>query len=183
MIREGKVRPSSSPIESPILFVPKPDGKGLRLCLDYRHVNLNMVKDKTPLPIMQEFQDRLKGANYITKIDLKAGIHLIQMLLGYEKYTAFRTKFGFFVYTVMPFGLTNAPAPFQREMKRILRPVLGIELVMNTGIHITQDEGMVVVGYIDDILIVTKGSMEKYRRQVGKVFDLQLENEMCVKID
>jgi hypothetical protein len=77
MIREGKIRPSSSPIDIPILFVPKPNSKGLRLCVDYRHLNQNTVTDKTPLPIMQELQDRLKGAEYITKIDLKAGFHLI----------------------------------------------------------------------------------------------------------
>jgi len=77
MIREGKVRPSSSPIGSPILFVPKPNRKGSRLCVDYRHRNQNTVKDKTPLPIMQELQDRVKGADFITKVDLKSGHHLI----------------------------------------------------------------------------------------------------------
>jgi hypothetical protein len=183
MIRERKVRPSSSPVESPILFVPKPNGKGLRLCVDYRNPNQNTVKDKTPLPIMQELQDRLKGANFITKVDLKSGFHLIRMLLGHEKFTAFRTKFGSFEYTVRPFGLTNAAATFQREINRILRPVLGIELVINREIHVDKDNRMVVVAYIDDIIIATKGSVDKRRRQVGKVFDLLLENKMCIEID
>jgi len=183
MIREGKVRPSSRPIRSPIQLFPKPNGKGLSLCVDYRHLNQNTIKDKTPLPIMQELQDRLKGADFITKVDLKSGFHLIQLLLGYEKYTAFRTKFGLFEYTVMPFGLTNSPATFQREMNRILPPVLGIELGFNTEIHIDQDEGTVVVAYIDDIIIATNGSHEKHRCQVGKVFDLLLENQMCVEIN
>jgi hypothetical protein len=132
---------------------------------------------------MQELQDRLKGADFITKVDLKAGFHLIRMLLGHEKYTAFRTKFRLFEYTVMPFGLTNAPATFQREINRILRPVLGIELVINQEIHIDKDDGLVVVAYIDDIIIATKGSVQKHRKQVGKVFDLLLENKMCVEID
>jgi len=105
------------------------------------------------------------------------------MLLGHERYTAFRTKFGLFEYTVMPFGLTNAPATFQREIDRLLRPVLGIELVINHTIHIDEDKEMVVVAYIDDMIIATKGSIEKHRRQVGKVFDLLLENQMCVEID
>jgi len=183
MIKEGKVRQSSSPVGSPILFVPKPSGKGLRLCVDYRHLNKHTVKDKTPLPIMDELKQRLNGASFITKIDFKAGFHLMRMALGHEKYTAFRTKFGLFEYLVMPFGLTNAPATFQREVNQILRPLLGIELVINTRIDIEEDGGMVVVAYIDDILIATKGSINKHRKQVGKVFDLLLENNMCLEID
>jgi hypothetical protein len=105
------------------------------------------------------------------------------MLLGHEEYTAFRTKFGLYKYTVMPSGLTNAPATFQREINRILRLVLGIELVIKTDIYIDENEGIVVVAYIDDIIIATKGSVEKHRRQVGKVFDLLLENQMCIEID
>jgi len=135
MIQEGKVRPLSSPIGSPVLFVPKPTRKGSRLCVDYRHLNQNTVKDETPLPIMQELQDRLKGGDRIMKIGLTAGPNLIQMLLGHEKYTAFRTKFGLFEYTVMPLGLNNAPATLQQEINQSLRPVFGIELVMNTEIH------------------------------------------------
>jgi hypothetical protein len=83
----------------------------------------------------------------------------------------------------MPFGLTNAPATFQREVYRILQPVLGIELVINTKIDIAEDGGMVVVAYMDDILTATKGSILKHRKQVGKVFDLLLENKMCLEID
>jgi len=109
---------------------------------------------------MQELKDRLNGADFITKIELKAGFHLIRMLLGHKKYTAFRTNYGFFEYTVMPFGLTNAAAIFQTEINQILRPVLRVELVINTKIHIDQDEGMVVVVYNDDIIIVTKGSVK-----------------------
>jgi hypothetical protein len=116
MIAEGKVRQSSSSVGSPILFVPKPNGKGLRLCVDYRHLNQHMEKDKTPLPIMDELKQQINGADFITKLDFKSGFHLMKMALGHEKYTAFRTKFGLFEYLVMPFGLTNAPATFQREV-------------------------------------------------------------------
>jgi hypothetical protein len=131
MIQEGKIRQSSSPVGSSILFLPKPSGKGLRLCIDYRHFNQHTVKDRTLLPIMDELKQHIHGANFITKIYFKAGFHLMRIALGHEKYTAFRTKFGLFEYTVMPFVLTNAPATFQREINRILRPVLGIELVIN----------------------------------------------------
>jgi hypothetical protein len=71
------------------------------------------------------------------------------MALGHEKYTAFRNKFGLFEYLVMPFGLTNAPATFQRQVNRILRSFLRRELVINFKIDTEEDEGMVVVAYID----------------------------------
>jgi len=183
MIKEGKIRPSSSTVGSPILFVPKPNGKGLRLCIDYRHLNDYTKKDKTPLPIMEELSTRVNGATHITKIDLKSGFYLVRMALGHEKYTAFRTKFGLYEYLVMPFGLCNAPATFQREINRILRPLLGLELVIKTEIHVDDDEGMVVVAYIDDILIATKGSIEKHHKQVSKVFQLLMDNHLCIELD
>jgi len=77
MINEGKIRPSSSVVGSQILFVPKPNGQGLRLCVDYLYLNDYTKKDKTPLPIMEELQSRLQGANFIMKIDLESGFHLM----------------------------------------------------------------------------------------------------------
>jgi len=77
----------------------------------------------------------------------------------------------------------NAPATFHREINWILRPVLGIEFVVNTEIHIDQDEGMVVAAYMDNIIIATKGLVEKHRRQVGKVLDLVLEYQMLLESD
>jgi len=183
MIKEGKIRPSSSTVGSPILFVPKPNGKGLRLCVDYRHLDDYTKKDRTLLPIMEELSSRVCGATHITKIDLKSGFHLIRMALGHEKFTAFQTKFGLYEYLVMPFGLCNAPATFQREINRILRPFLGLELVIKTDIHVDEDEGMVVVAYIDDILIATKGSLDKHQKQVSNVFQLLMDNNMCIEID
>jgi len=183
MIKEGKIRPSNSTVGSPISFVPKPKGRGLHLCMDYRHLNDYMKKDRTPLPIMEELSARVSGATHITQVDLKSGFYLIRMALGHEKYTAFPTKFGLYEYLVMPLGLCNAPARFQREINRILQPLLGIELVIKTDVHIDDDEGMVVVAYIDDILIATKGSLEKLHRQVSKVFQLLMDNNMCSEID
>jgi len=86
-------------------------------------------------------------------------------------------------YMVMPFGLTNAPATFQREINRILRPLLAMELVINTKDQIDKDGGMVVVAYVDDILIATTGCIDKNHQQVGKVFQLLMYNHMCVEID
>lgn len=180
MIKEGKIRPSSSTVGSPILFVPKPNGRGLRLCIDYRHLNDYTKKDRTPLPIMEELSARVRGATHITKVDLKSGFYLIRMALGHEKYTAFRTKFGLYEYMVMPFGLSNAPATFQREINRILRPLLGLKLVIKTDVHIDKDDEMVVAAYIDDILIATNGSIQKHHNQVSKVFQLLMDNHMCI---
>jgi hypothetical protein len=183
MIRGKKIRPSSSSVGSPILFVPKPNGKGLRLCVDYRHLTAHTKKDKTPLPIMDELSRKMWDCDYISKIDMKTGFHLLRMATGHEKFIAFRTKFGLYEYMGMPFGLPNAPATFWREINRILRPLLGMELVVNTKVAIDDDWGMVVVAYIDDILIATKGSMEKHHQQVSKVFQLLKDNHMCVEID
>jgi hypothetical protein len=166
MIKEGKIRPSSSPVGSPILFVPKLNGRGLRLCIDYRHLNDYTKTDRTPLPIIEQLSARVREATHITKVDLKSGFYLIRMALGQEKYMAFRTKFGLYEYLVMPFRLCNAPATFQREIHQILRPLLGIQLVIKTDVHIDENERTVVVAYIDDILIATKGSLEKHHRQV-----------------
>jgi hypothetical protein len=105
------------------------------------------------------------------------------MTLGHEKYTAFCTKFGLYEYSVLPFALCNAPVTFQREINGILRPLLGLELVIKSDICVDEDEGMVVVAYIDIILIATKGSLEIHHRQVWKVFELLMDNHMCIEID
>jgi len=120
MIREKKIRPSSSSVGSPILFFPEPNGKGLQLCVDYHHLNDHAKNDKTPLSFMDELSRKMRDCDFITNINMKVGFHLMRMAMGHEKFTAFRTKFGLYEYMVMPFGLTNAPATFQREMNCII---------------------------------------------------------------
>jgi hypothetical protein len=139
MIREGMIRTSSGTVGSPILFVPNPNCRGLSLCIDYRHLNDYTKKDKTALPIMEELSARVSGAIHITKVDLKSGFYLIRIALGHDKYTAFRTRFCFYECMVIPFGLCNAPAIFQSEINRILRPLLGLELFIQTDIHMDDD--------------------------------------------
>jgi len=151
--------------------------------VDYRHLNDHTKKDETPLPMMDELSRKMRHADFITKVDMKAGFHLIRMALGHRKSTVFRSKFGLYEYMVMPSGLTNAPATFQQEINRNLRPLLGMELLINTKQEIDEDVGMVVVAYMDDILIATKGSIEKHYCQVGKVFQLLKDNHMCIEID
>jgi hypothetical protein len=151
MIKEGKIRPSSSPAGSPVLFVPKPGGRGLCLCVDYRDLNKITIKDRTPLPIMDQLAEQVAGADWFTKLDLKAGYNLIRIRKGDEWKTAFRSPLGHYEYLVMPFGLCNAPATFQRMMNDIMRPFLGNS----------------VVSYLDDILIHSKGTVEEHRELVG----------------
>jgi hypothetical protein len=113
MIKEGKICPSSSPAGSPVLFVPKPGGRGLRLCVDYRDLNKITVKDRTPLLILDQLAEQVAGADWFTKLDLKAGYNLIRIWKGDEWKTTFRSPLGHYKYLVMPFGLCNAPATFQ----------------------------------------------------------------------
>jgi hypothetical protein len=89
MIKEKKIPPSSRSVEGAILVVPKPNGKGLRLYVVYRHLNDHMKKDKMPLPIIDEISRKLRDCDFITKVDMKAGFHLMRMAMGHEKLTAF----------------------------------------------------------------------------------------------
>ena len=142
-LAKGWIRHSTSPAGAPILFVPKKDG-GLRLCVDYRGLNKVTVKNRHPLPLISETLDRLYGAKYFTKLDLKDAYHRLRIKKGDEWKTAFRTRYGHFEYLVMPFGLTNAPATFQAYINKSLAGLL--------------DHFCVV--YLDNILIYSNSKEE-----------------------
>jgi len=108
---KGFIRHSSSPAGAPVLFVKKGDGP-LRLCVDYRGLNEITIKNRYPLPLIQETLARLQKAKWYTKLDMRGAYNLLRMAEGEKWKTAFRTRYGHFEYTVMPFGLTNAPASF-----------------------------------------------------------------------
>ena len=151
MIAQGKIQPSKSPAGAPILFVPKPNGK-LRLCVDYRALKDVTIKNRYPLPLMNELRDRVAGAKIFTKLDIRDGYYWIRIKKEDEWKTAFRTRYGHFQYTVMPFGLANAPATIQNMMNEVLREFL--------------DQGVVV--YIDDVLIYSE-NLEQHIQLVKKV--------------
>ena len=111
----GQIEPARSPYGAGVLFAQKKDGTK-RLCIDYRALNKITLKDKYPIPRIDELLDNMAGAQYFTKLDLQQGYHQIRVKPEHVPRTAFQTKFGSFQFRVMPFEITNAPATFQRTM-------------------------------------------------------------------
>lgn len=143
LLKKGFVKPSQSQFAAPILFVRKKDGT-LRMCIDYRALNKVTVRNRYPLPRMDELFDRFNGASVFSKLDLCSGYQQVRVAPEHTHMTAFQTSFGLYEYTVMPFGLSNAPATFQNIMNDVLREYL--------------DKFVVV--YLDDIMIYSKNKQE-----------------------
>ncbi|GJR13918.1 putative reverse transcriptase domain-containing protein [Tanacetum coccineum] len=140
---KGFIRPSSSPWGAPVLFVKKKDGS-FRMCIDYRELNKLMVKNRYPLPRIDDLFDQLQGSSVYSKIDLRLGYHKLRVREEDIPKTAFRTRYGHYEFQVMPFGLTNAHAVFMDLMNRVCKPYL--------------DKFIIVI--IDDILIYSKNKKE-----------------------
>nr|GEW01160.1 retrotransposon protein, putative, Ty3-gypsy subclass [Tanacetum cinerariifolium] len=155
---KGFIRPSSSPWGAPVLFVKKKDGS-FRMCIDYKELNKLTVKNRYPLPKIDDLFDQLQGSQFFSKIDLRSGYHQLRVHDDDIPKTAFRTRYGHFEFTVMPFGLTNAPAVFMVLMNRVSSPYL--------------DKFVIV--FIDDILIYSK-TQEDHVEHLRIVLEL-LKNE------
>lgn len=164
-LAKGFIRPSKSPSGAPIFFVKKKDGS-LRPCIDYRDLNEMTVKNRYPLPLLQDLLDRLVHAKVFTKIDLRGAYNLVRMKPGDEWKTAFRSRYGHFEYLVMPFGLTNAPAVFQHMMNDIFRDMIDIFVIV----------------YLDDILIFSP-DQETHDTHVKMVLSRLRENSLYAKLE
>ena len=162
--QKGYIQPSKSPYGAPVLLVKKQDGS-LRLCVDYRGLNRLTVKNRYALPFISDLTDRLHGAKFFTKIDLRSGYWQVRVADEDVHKTAFRTRYGHYEFTVMPFGLTNAPATFMRLMNEVLRPLL--------------DKCVVV--YLDDILIYSK-TLEEHVEHIKLVLDALRKHQLYAKL-
>ena len=163
LLDKGFVRPSVSPWGAPVLFVKKKDGT-MRMCIDYRDLNKLTVKNKYPLPRIDDLFDQLQGASWFSKIDLRSGYHQLRVREEDIAKTAFRTRYGHYEFLVMPFGLTNAPAAFMDLMNRVCRPML--------------DKSVIV--FIDDILVYSRSRAE-HANHLREVLEILRKEKLYAK--
>ncbi|GJR20242.1 putative reverse transcriptase domain-containing protein [Tanacetum coccineum] len=160
---KGFIRPSSSPWGAPVLFVKKKDGS-FRMCIDYRELNKLTVKNRYPLPRIDDLFDQLQGSSVYSKIDLRSGYHQLRVREEDIPKIAFKTRYGHYEFQVMPFGLTNAPAVFMDLMNRVCKPYL--------------DKFVIV--FIDDILIYSKNKQE-HEEHLKLILELLKKEELYAK--
>ena len=163
LLDKGMIRPSVSPWGAPVLFVKKKDGS-MRLCIDYRELNKLTIKNKYPLPRIDDLFDQLKDAVCFSKIDLRTGYHQLKIKPEDIPKTAFRTRYGHYELLVMSFGLTNAPAAFMDLMNRVFKKYLDV----------------CVIVFIDDILIYSR-SEEEHAEHLRTVLEILRKEKLYAK--
>ena len=161
--QRGWIRRVKTGRASPIMFVKKKDGK-LRLCVDYRALNEITKKDRHQLPLINKALDRLAGARYFTKLDIKDAYHNIRIKEGDEWKTTFSTKLGIYEYLVMPFGLCNAPAAFHRWINEVLMEYIDVCCIV----------------YLDDVLIYSN-TRRGHQQDVKNILEAIQKSGMKIK--
>ncbi|GJZ41824.1 putative reverse transcriptase domain-containing protein [Tanacetum coccineum] len=159
----GFIRPSTSPWGAPVLFVKKKD-RSFRMCIDYRELNKLTIKNRYPLPRIDDLFDQLQGSNIYSKIDLRSSYHQLRVRDEDIPKTAFRTRYGHYEFQGMPFGLTNALAVFMDLMNRVCKPYL--------------DKFVIV--FIDDILIYSRNK-EEYANHLRIILELLRKEKLYAK--
>ncbi|KAL4030410.1 hypothetical protein IC575_008647 [Cucumis melo] len=163
LLDKGFIRSSVSPWGAPVLFVKKKD-RSMQLCIDYRELNKVTVKNKYPLPRIDELFDQLQGAIVFSKIDLRSGYHLLRIKDSDVPKTAFRSRYRHYEFILMSFGLTNAPAVFMDLMNRVFREFLDTFVIV----------------FIDDILIYSKTEAE-HEEHLRMVLETLRANKLYAK--
>lgn len=164
MLQKGLIRPNNSPFSSPVLLVKENDGSW-QFCVDYRAFNALSVKDRFPIPAVDEFLDELEGAYCFSKLDLLQGYHQIRMYSGDISKTAFCTHHSHYKFRVMPFGLCNAPSSLQATVNALFRPFL---------------QRFIIV-FFDDILVYS-GSLAEHLTYLEVVFQVLLAHQFVLKL-
>nr|GFB47026.1 putative reverse transcriptase domain-containing protein [Tanacetum cinerariifolium] len=152
-----------APYRSPVLFVKKKDGP-FRMCIDYRELNKLTVKNRYPLPRIDDLFDQLQGSSVYSKTDLRLGYHQLRVREQDVSKIAFRTRYGHYEFQVMPFRLTNAPAVFMDLINRVCKPYL--------------DKFVIV--FIDYILIYSKNEKE-HKEHLKAILELLKKEKLYAK--
>jgi hypothetical protein len=153
----GHIRPSSSPFASSVFLVKKKDGT-MRMCIDFWALNKKMIKNRYPIPRIDELLDELHRSIYFTKIDLRSGYHQIKMREEDISKIAFRCHYSHYKFLVIPFGLKNAPTTFQSCMNHVFNKQLRKHLL----------------AFFDDFLIYSK-TWEEHLRHVDQILSIMEE--------
>ena len=147
------------------MFVKKKDSS-MRMCINYRRLNQLTIKNKYPLPRIDELFDQLQGAAYFSKIDLRSSYHQLRVRESDLPKTAFQTRYGHYEFLVMPFGLTNAPTVFMALMNKIFAQYFDQFTMM----------------FIDDILVYSK-SREEHEEHLRITLQLLRDNQQYAKLN